>query len=316
MSQALLLKHLKNAIFLITGALIVTIGYLIFIQPNHLLAGGIWGICAIIQRFLPQIPFAIYLILFNIPLFILSLKELSLRFTSYTVFIMILESALLMLLENHLPVYTHDPLLASIFGGVLIGLGGGLIVTYHGSSGGLDIIGIVLKEKTDVSVGTVSLIGNVAVVMLAAIFFGFERGMYTMVSLYATSYVFTQILEGWQRKRNLMIVTENGKEVTKRLLNQLGRGVTMIKAEGGYSHREKAVLFCVVSRFELPDIKEIIREVDPNSFVWINETYEVMGRWFQSRKKITYMATNNIGKHPCAVFSLMTKKKMPNLNIK
>jgi len=271
------LKHVRNFLFMTIGAFITSTSYLIFIAPNDLLAGGIWGVCAIIQRFLPQIPFGAYLIIFNIPLFIWAWKELSMRFTVYTIFAMLLESGLLIIFEGRLPVYINDPLLACIFGGVLGGLGGGLLVAYHGSSGGLDIIGIILKKKTDVSVGTVALIGNVVVITLAAFFFGFERGMYTMVSLYVSSYVFTQMLEGWNRKRNVMIVTEYGKEVADRLLSDLGRGVTIIKGEGGYSHKEKDILFCVVSRFELPNLKDIIRAVDPNSFVWINETYEVMG---------------------------------------
>jgi len=273
------LKHIRNFLFMIIGSFIVATSYLIFIEPNNLLAGGVWGICAIIQLFLPQIPFGVYLIIFNIPLFIWAYKELSLHFTLYTIFVMLLESALLILFEGHLPYYTNDPLLACIFGGVLVGLGGGLIVSHHGSGGGLDIVGIILKKKSDISVGTVALIGNIIVITLAAFFFGFERGMYTMVSLYVTAYVFNKMLEGWNRKRNVMIVTEKGKEVSDRLLSNLGRGVTVIKGQGAYSHHEKEILFCVVNRFELPILKEIIRVADPESFVWINETYEVMGRF-------------------------------------
>lgn len=279
MQHTLALRHFRNFFFMTTGSFIAATSYLIFIEPNNLLAGGVWGVCAIIQRFLPQIPFGAYLIIFNIPLFIWAYKELSLNFTLYTLFVMILESALLILFDGHLPCYTNDPLLACIFGGLLGGLGGGLIVSYHGSGGGMDIVGIILKKKSDISIGTVSLIGNIVVITLAAFFFGFERGMYTMVSLYVSAYVFNKMLEGWNRKRNVMIVTEKGKEVSERLISNLGRGVTIIKGEGAYSHKEKEILFCVVNRFELPILKEIIRAADPESFVWINETYEVMGRF-------------------------------------
>lgn len=279
MQHTLALRHFRNFFFMTIGSFIIATSYLIFIEPNDLLAGGVWGVCAIIQHFLPQIPFGAYLIIFNIPLFIWAYKELSLDFTLYTIFVMLLESALLILFDGRLPYYTNDPLLACIFGGVLGGLGGGLIVSHHGSGGGLDIVGIILKKKSDISVGTVALTGNIIVITLAAFFFGFERGMYTMVSFYVTAYVFNQILEGWNRKRNVMIVTEKGKEVSDRLLGNLGRGVTIIKGQGAYSHHEKEILFCVVSRFELPILKEIIRVTDPESFVWINETYEVMGRF-------------------------------------
>jgi len=166
-----------------------------------------------------------------------------------------------------------------LFGGLLVGVGAGLVVKYHGSGGGMDIVGIILKSKYDVSVGTVSLLFNAVVVTCAAFIFGFEPAMYTLVNIFVSSNVFTQVLEGLNRKRNMMIVSEKGAEIARRLMNEVGRGVTIIKGEGGYTHRGKDVLFCVVSRFELAAIKEIISSIDPDAFVCINETYEVMGKF-------------------------------------
>lgn len=270
-------KHLRNMAMMIVGSLIVVIGFSIFITPNKLLAGGVWGLSAILHHFLPQAPMAAYLVILNTPLLIWGWSTLNTRFALYTIFTILLQSALLLVAPDYLPTYTANPLLACIFGGLLVGAGAGLVVKFHGSGGGNDIVGIILKNKYDMSVGSIALYINTVVVFFAGAIFGFEPAMYTMVELYISANVFTRVLEGANRKRNMMIVSDKGQELADKLLHEVGRGVTMMRGEGGYTHRQKDVLFCVVSRFELAAIKEAIREVDPHAFVCINETYEVMG---------------------------------------
>lgn len=272
-------KHLRNTAMMLAGSLVVVAGFTIFITPNDLLSGGVWGVAAICSHFLPSVPLAVFLIVLNIPLLLWGWSKLSLRFALYTVYVIVLQSALLLFAPDILPSYTANPLLACLFGGLLVGAGGGMIVKYHGSGGGMDIVGIILKSKYDISVGTVSLCANAVIVLAAGVVFGFEPAMYTMVNLFVSSNVFTQVLEGLNRKRNMMIVTTHGAEIAGRLLRELGRGVTMMQGEGGYTHAKKDVLFCVLSRFELSAAKEIIHEVDANAFVCINQTYEVMGRF-------------------------------------
>ena len=281
-------KHVRNIFFMIVGSFIVCSGFSIFISPNSFLAGGVWGISAIIHHYANGLPMGVYLAMLNIPLIIWGWNKLNLRFAVYTVFVILLQSSLLVVMPFYLQplVYTTNPLLACIFGGLLIGLGSGLIVKYHGSGGGMDIVGIILKTRFDISVGTILLTANATVVFCAAFVFGFEPAMYTMVNLFISSQVFTQVLEGFNRKRNMMIISEKGADIAQKLIRELGRGVTIIKGEGGYTHRSKDVLFCVVSRFELSALKEIIAQMDPNAFVCINETYEVMGR-FDKRATFT-----------------------------
>ncbi|MCL1816596.1 MAG: YitT family protein [Clostridiales bacterium] len=272
-------KHVRNIFFMIVGSLIVCSGFSIFITPNSFLAGGVWGIASVICHYFTVFPMGVWLVVLNIPLIIWGWNKLYLRFAVYTVFVILLQSALLMVIPSYLPIYTADPLLAAVFGGLLIGVGAGLVVKYHGSGGGMDIVGIILKSKYDISVGTVSLFSNAIIVTCAAFVFGFEPAMYTLVNLFVSSSVFTQVLEGLNRKRNMMIVSEKGGEIAQKLMKEVGRGVTVVKGEGAYTHRNKDVLFCVVSRFELSTLKEIIANVDPSAFVCINETYEVMGRF-------------------------------------
>ena len=268
------------------GSLIVTVGYLIFLSSNGLISGGVWGIAAIINYFLPKVPLGIMLVLLNAPILLWGWKKLDMKFTIMTVFVILLESVLLIVCEPFLPVYTNNVLLACLFGGILVGAGSGIIVRYRGSSGGVETVCIILRKKYDLSIGSMSLIINAILVLLAAFIFGFERAMYTLVNLYATSLAFTRVLEGGNQKRNMMIVSEKGEELAEHLMRDLGRGVTMMKGVGGYTHTEKSVLFCVVSRYELMRLKDIIRSIDPHAFVAINETYEVMGRFTKSRKTL------------------------------
>ena len=272
-------KHIRNVLMMILGSLINVTGYSIFISANNLLAGGVWGIAGIINHFVPAVPMAVFIIALNLPLLIWGWNKINTRFALYTIFCVALQSVLLLFMPDLLPHYVNDPILACVFGGLLIGAGSGLVVRYHGSGGGSEIVGIILKSKYDISVGTIGLVVNAAVVLLAGFIFGFEPAMYTMVELYITSVAFGQVLEGINRKRDMTIITEKGEELTKRLLYECGRGVTVINGEGGFTHRPKQVLLVVLSRFEMSAIKEIIAETDPNAFVCVNQTYEVLGRF-------------------------------------
>lgn len=270
-------KHIRNICLMTLGSLIDVAGYAIFISANNLLAGGVWGIAGIINHFVPVVPMAVFVVALNVPLLLWGWNKINTRFALYTVFCVALQSLLLLFAPSILPSYVNDPILACIFGGLLIGIGSGLVVRYHGSGGGSDIVGIILKSKYDISVGAIGLTVNVCVVLLAGFIFGFEPALYTMVELYVSSVAFGQVLEGLNRKRNMTIVTEKGEELTKRLLYEFGRGVTVIRGEGGFTHRPKQVLLLVLSRFEMSAVKEIIAETDPQAFVCVNQTYEVLG---------------------------------------
>jgi len=270
-------KHFRNLAFIVLGTLIDCSGYLIFISPNNMVAGGVWGIAAIINHFVPGFPMGAFVAVLNVPLLIWGWNKLSLRFSLYSIFAIALQSYLLIFLGNILPVYTENTLLACLFGGVLSGAGSAVVVKYHGSGGGTDIIGIILHDKYDMSISSINLVVKVVVVSTSAFIFGFEPAMYTMVYMVVTASVFTKVLAGANRKRNIMIVTERGPEISEKVLRETGRGLTILRGLGGYTHRPKDVLFCVVSRFELAAIKEIVRETDPHAFACVNESYEVMG---------------------------------------
>lgn len=270
-------KHLRNLLMMLLGSIVSVSGFSIFITPNGLLSGGAWGVAAIVNHFLTVIPMGVLVALINVPLLIWGWKKMQLRFALYTVYTIIVQSALLVIAPEILPTYVENRLLACIFGGVLIGLGSGIIVRFHGSAGGSDIVGLILKDTFDVSVGAVTMSANGIIVLCASFIFGIEPALYTLVELFVSSSVFTKVLDGLNSKRNMMIVTTKGNEIGLRLMQEVGRGVTILKAEGGYTHAPKDVVFCVLSRFELGIVKDIIREIDDKAFVCINQTYDVMG---------------------------------------
>lgn len=278
--------HAKCLIYITLASIVICLGFMIYIYPNNLLSGGIWGVIAIICYFTPQIPFGIYNLLFNIPLLLWAWKKLNLRFAVYTLYAMTLQSLILTIPASWLPAYTNDLLLACMFGGMIIGAASGVIVRYYGSSGGIEVVSSILRVKIDMSVGTMVMFFNVVIISLAAIIFGFEKAMYTMVSLYITAYAFNMVLSGMNAKRSLTIITEKGDEMAARMIAAIPRGVTISKGRGAYSKTEKDILTSVISRFELAPIKDLIKEVDPNAFVMVNETYEVMGLFMSGRQKV------------------------------
>lgn len=272
-------KHVRNLFWLTFASLISCVAYNMFIAPNQLLASGVWGVAGLINYFFPNVPIGVFLIILNIPLLIWGWKKLKLRFAIYTIYALILQSILLSVLEPYIPVYIDNILLACLFGGAFTGLGGGLVVRWHGSTGGADIIGIILKEKYDFSIGSIAFAVNVAVVSVGAFVYGYELAMYTVVEMFVYTMTFNRVLEGLGRKRNVMIISSHGEEIAHRLMKEIGRGATIMRGEGAYTHRSKDVLLCVVGRYELSPLKEIIREVDADAFVCISDIYEVMGKF-------------------------------------
>lgn len=273
-------RHVFYLCIITLASLVISFGYLTFVQANNFLPSGIWGLAAIVRSlFLPGVSMGVFIFVLNVPILIWGWKRLDIRFALYTLYGMVLQSVLLIVLEPYAPSYTNNILLACIFGGVLGGVGSGLIIRYHGSSGGTEVVGIILKEKYDISVGSVILAINAVIVLIAAFMHGFEIAMYTMVYMTISSMVFGKVLDGLNSKRNVTVITTHGQEMATALVHQLGRGVTIMSGVGAWSHAHKDVLLCVVSRFQVAAIKEVIRAVDAESFVMIQDVHDVMGRF-------------------------------------
>ena len=261
------------------GSVIAVSGFVIFVSGNNMLSSGVWGLAAVINHYVPALSLSVLIILFNAPLLILGWKKLNLRFAVYTLYVVLFQSVLLHVLPRILPIYTNDIMLSCIFGGLLEGTGCGLILRRRGSSGGTEIAGVLLQERLDTSPAYLSLAIDIVTVLLAGLVFGLERAMYTIVEHVVFSVTFSEVLEGINRGRCLMIVTEKEREICRRIMTELGRGVTIMQGRGGWTDREKAVLYCVVTKLELSPLKDIVREEDEHAFMCITSTHEVFGRF-------------------------------------
>jgi uncharacterized membrane-anchored protein YitT (DUF2179 family) len=173
---------------------------------------------------------------------------------------------------------TEDALLSSVFGGVLVGVGVGFIIRFFGSTGGFDVVGLLLTMKRDIPLGFLVFGLNSMVVFVSGFIFSWELAMYTMASIYITGLVVDRI-HTRHIKLSLMVITNKGDAVKKQLIENLYRGITVTDGEGAYSGNKVKVLYSVISRYELAYVRPLIKAVDPNAFVSISETMEVMGNF-------------------------------------
>ncbi|HBV86903.1 YitT family protein [Desulfosporosinus sp.] len=272
----------KHFIGIVIGATIVSISINTLIIPNEIADGGATGI-SIILYYLFNWPVSWTVLLINLPLFFLGLRMVGRDFLVFSVVGVGLLSATLSL-TAHLPVLTDDRLLAAISGGVLTGIGMGIIFRSRGSLGGTDILAVLLARTTSFSVGQI-LLGIDALIFLgAAILFRPEMAMYAMIYMFIATRVVDLVQEGLSLSKSVMVVTTEPQKISEEIMAKLERGVTLFQAIGAFSGENKQVVYCVINRSELSQIKEIVRNQDPLAFVAISEVPEVVGEGFSTWK--------------------------------
>lgn len=280
--QAIPWRILQYSIGVSVGAVIVGISLNTLIIPNKIADGGVTGI-AIILHYLNGWQVSWGVLLLNLPLFAIGLKMVGRKF----LFLSILGVGMLSLSLQYtsgLSVLTQDTLLASVFGGVLTGIGMGLIFRSRGSLGGTDILAVFLSRNTPLSVGQILLGIDAIIFTVTAVLFRPDSAMYAMIYMFIATRVIDLVQEGMSHSKAIMVISDKPREIANEILEKLERGVTLFKAEGAYSGEPKQVVYCVVSRTELTQVKEIVREQDPLAFLTITEIPEVLGEGFSSWK--------------------------------
>ncbi len=274
------LRLLKHLIGIIIGATIVSVSLNTLIIPNHIADGGLTGI-AIILHYLFDWPVSWAVFLLNLPLFILGLRMVGRNFLIFSIVgVAVLSSTLFM--TTQLPVLTDDVLLAAMFGGVLTGIGMGIIFRSRGSLGGTDILAVLFARTTPFSVGQIILAIDAVIFIGVAILFSPEMAMYAMIYMFIATRVVDLVQEGLSHSKSVLVVTSNPQKIADEIMAKLGRGVTLFLASGAFSGQAKQVVYCVINRTELSQIKEIVREQDPQAFMTITEVPEVVGEGFSS----------------------------------
>ncbi|WP_312474896.1 YitT family protein [Neobacillus sp.] len=258
---------------MITGSLIIVMSFNLFLIPHEVLSSGMSGISMILGMITP-VNTGLANFLLNFPLLILGYKMLGKKFVMNSIFSVLIISLGLYIV----PVFpiAKDTILSSIFGGALTGLGVGIVFRCSGSTGGFDIIGMIVARKKDFPIGVLLSGMNAVVIVISGFLFNWDTALNTLVSIYVTGKVVDAIYTD-HAKLTLMIITEYGQEMREHLLTNLYRGLTIMDGVGGYSNDKRNVLITVISRYELNEVKNLISEVDPTAFVNITETIEVMG---------------------------------------
>lgn len=266
---------LKKYALLLLGALIAALGLEIFLVPNSIIDGGIVGISIIAGR-ITHIPIAVFTFVLNVPFLFLGYKQIGKTFVITSLFSITMFS-LFMYLFHPISEYTGDVLLATVFGGIILGVGVGLIIRYGGSLDGTEIIAIILCKGGMFSIGQIVMIFNVFIFLLAALVLGRDRALYSMLAYFVVHKAVDIVIEGFDEAKAVMIVTNNGDEIASAINDRLGRGVTFLEGRGGFTNASKTVIYSVVSRLELSKMRAIINDKDPNAFVTINDVADVMG---------------------------------------
>lgn len=262
-----------------TGASLIAISINTFAIPYGLLSGGISGL-ALMANYLTGFPVYLGIFLLNLPIFFWGLKELDRKLIIYSAAGTVVLILALPLSRPYIPVYGLDIFLASLFSGIVNGLGIGIVFRYGASCGGTDIISMIAKKKKNISVGATAFYCNIVVLLPSLYFFDLKIAMYTTISMWVGGKVTDAVIEGFNHNKSVMVISDRSPEIADRIMNEMRRGVTYLEGQGAYSGQPKLVISCVVSHYEIPRINEIVHSIDKKAFIYVTETVEVKGRGF------------------------------------
>ena len=270
---------MRQLMLIFFGCAIAAASYPLFLVPNHIAPGGVTGLTTILN-FHFGLPIGLSSLALNIPLLFAGWKVRGLRFVIRTIFATALFSVLIDVMA--FPPLSLDPLLAAVFGGVILGVGIALIMRGGATTGGPDLLArIVHKKFPMVSTGAFLFEFDLAVILLAWIFISAQHAMYAIISVYLSARVLDKVLAGVGTDKACHIISGKWKEISGRLIREMERGVTILPATGAYSGKEDRMLICVVGRLETLQVKRIVDEEDPLAFVYITDTHETLGEGFR-----------------------------------
>jgi uncharacterized membrane-anchored protein YitT (DUF2179 family) len=275
-------RKIIQRIMLITfGAALMAVGLEIFLVPNHVIDGGIVGI-SIMLSYLTGWKLGFFIFLLNIPFFYIGYKQIGKTFALSTLYGIIILSIGTTLLHP-VPAFTQDILLATVFGGIVLGIGVGMVIRYGGSLDGTEILAILFNKKLPFSVGEIIMFFNLFILGSAGFVFSWDRAMYSLIAYFVAYKTIDITVTGLDESKSVWIISDHSKEIGEAIMNRLGRGVTYINGEGAYSGDHKKVIFCVINRLEEAKLKEIVTENDENAFLAVADIAEVRGGRFKKR---------------------------------
>lgn len=282
MHKKIPLKEVVKRAFLITvGAVIMAVGLEIFLVPNQVIDGGIVGVSIMLSH-ITGIKLGLFIFILNIPFFFIGYKQIGKTFAFSTLYGIIVLSISTTFLHP-VAAFTQDILLASLFGGIVLGIGVGMVIRYGGSLDGTEILAILSSKRLPFSVGEIIMFVNLFILASAGFVFSWDRAMYSLLAYYVAFKLIDITIKGLDESKSVWIISENYEEIGDALLHRLGRGVTYLKGEGAFSGDDKKVIFCVITRLEEAKLKDIVAEHDPSAFLAIADIAEVRGGRFKKK---------------------------------
>ncbi|HNX77085.1 MAG TPA: YitT family protein [Candidatus Rifleibacterium sp.] len=266
---------LKSLVLLLLGSCICAVAVNGILVPKHFLSGGLTGVTLFINRMVPSLPVSGMYFAFNIPLFIFGYRLLGGNFFMLSFFGTAFYTIAIGLIDFRIAV--NDMMLSAILAGLINGVGSGIILRSRGSAGGTDILSVLLASRFGIKLGTTLLTFNIIVLTCVVVFFSIDEALFTLVFMFVSSRMIDLVIYGLSQRKAVTIVSERWQEINGAILEEMQRGTTLIAASGGFSQQPLNMIYTVVSRRELHQLKEVVLREDPGAFVVVNETSEVIG---------------------------------------
>ena len=278
--REIILSFIRRAFFMTIGAFIVAVALEMFLLPNKIIDGGVIGI-SMMMSYLTGGNLGLFILGINLPFVLFAYKTLGKKFVINTMFAI----SMLAIATNIVTKWGHiteDLLLVTIFGGILLGLGVGLILRNNASLDGTEMVSIDLSKRLKiVSVGELLMCINLFIYVGAGFLFGWDRSFYSILTYYVASKMIYAVLEGLDKAKSVRIVSDFSKDIGDAIMKELDVSVTYMKTLGGYSKKEKILTYCVVNKFDIPKLKEVVHGLDPSAFIVTEDVHEVEGVRFK-----------------------------------
>lgn len=271
----------KKYFLILLGSVIFAAGLEFFLIPNEILDGGVVGISMLVQYYF-NLPLGIFIFILNIPFLYLGYKQIGKDFTIASIFGVIALSVMTAVFHPYPPLVT-DQFLACVFGGIILGIGVGLVIRYGGTLDGSEMFSIFATKNLPISVGEMVLGINIIIFLISGVVFSWQSALYSMISYFIAAKVMDIVIEGLNDSKSVMIISKEYRKISNDIQKNLGRGVTLLNGEGGYSGEDIKVIFCVITRIEESTLKNIVFNNDNNAFLSIGNIAEVSGANFKKR---------------------------------
>jgi uncharacterized membrane-anchored protein YitT (DUF2179 family) len=266
---------LQKILGLTIGAIIYSAGLNLFLIPNHIIDGGVTGISLLVQA-LTGVPFSVLIVVLNLPFFYLGYKRLGAGLAVSATYAIVILSLCSSYFEQLKPA-TTDPFLSTIFGGIIIGIGVGIVIKSGGSTDGTEIVAIWMDNRTSFSVGEIIMFFNFFILGAAGFVFSWNSAMYSLIAYFICSRMIDAVSTGLDSSKGIFIVTTEYDQVSDAIVHDMHRAVTRLHGQGGFLKDDKDVLYCVVTRLEVTKLKQVVHGIDPSAFLSIFDVQEVQG---------------------------------------